>query len=166
MTSAWSAASSDVYTSSRCLHGLALQGNAPRVFARTNSWGVPVPAIGVAVLFALLAFMSAGAGRAGEVFGWFANMTSVCGLLVWAGILTVYLRFFYGARAQGLDRREFAYRAPLQPYLSFYALGMILIVLIFSKYTVFLKGHWNTADFITSYLVSPHVLVLRTTHRR
>ncbi|BGP00891.1 hypothetical protein NBRC10513v2_001015 [Rhodotorula toruloides] len=152
LTSAWSAASSDVYTSSRCLHGLALQGNAPRVFARTNSWGVPVPAIGVAVLFALLAFMSAGAGRAGEVFGWFANMTSVCGLLVWGSILIVYLRFYWGAKAQGLDRREFAYRAPFQPYLSYYALGMIVIVLIFSKYTVFLKGHWNTADFITSYL--------------
>jgi hypothetical protein len=35
---AWSAASSDLYTSSRTLYGLALQGNAPRWFAKTTCW--------------------------------------------------------------------------------------------------------------------------------
>jgi amino acid permease len=29
-----------------------------------------------------------------------------------------YLRFFYGLKAQGINRRELPYRAPLQPYLT------------------------------------------------
>ena len=37
LTSAWSAASSDLYTSSRAIYGLALAGNAPRIFTRTTS---------------------------------------------------------------------------------------------------------------------------------
>jgi len=67
LTSAWSAASSDMYTASRTLYGLALQGNAPRILARTTSWGVPWGGIIVGSAFALLAYMAAGAGQAGEV---------------------------------------------------------------------------------------------------
>jgi amino acid transporter len=86
LTSAWSAASSDLYTSSRALYGLALNGNAPRVLARVNGYGLPWVAVTVCILFSFLSFMSAANGKAGEAFGWFANMTSCCGLLTWAGI--------------------------------------------------------------------------------
>lgn len=76
LTSAWSAASSDLYTSSRTLYGLALQGNAPRWFAKTTSWGLPARACLLGIAFACLAYLSAGAGTAGKVFGWLANMCS------------------------------------------------------------------------------------------
>ncbi|GAA5896954.1 hypothetical protein JCM6882_007315 [Rhodosporidiobolus microsporus] len=152
LTSAWSAASSDLYTSSRALYGLALQGNAPRVFARTNSWGLPWPALVVNVAFLFLAYMAAGAAQAGKVFGWFSNMTSVCGLITWGAICVTYIRFYHGAKAQGFDRSTIPYRAPLQPYLTYFALVMICLILFFSKFAVFVNGHWDTADFITSYL--------------
>ncbi|GAA6048096.1 hypothetical protein JCM3770_000189 [Rhodotorula araucariae] len=152
LTSAWSAASSDMYTASRALYGLAIQGNAPRVFARTTSWGLPWVGCLAGAAFALLAYMAAGAGKAGEVFGWLASITSVCGLLVWFGIITTYLRFHRGARQQGIDRRAWPYYAPCQPYLSYYALVMLVLILFFSKFSVFIDGQWNTADFITSYL--------------
>lgn len=74
LTSAWSAASSDLYTSSRALYGLALNGNAPRVLARVNGYGLPWVAVTVCILFSFLSFMSAANGKAGEAFGWFANM--------------------------------------------------------------------------------------------
>lgn len=78
---------------------------------------------------------------------------SSCGLIVWFGIGITYLRFFYGLKAQGIDRRELPYRAPLQPYLAMYSISMIFLILLFANYTVFIKGHWDTASFITSYLV-------------
>lgn len=78
---------------------------------------------------------------------------SSCGLIVWFGIGITYLRFFYGLKAQGIDRRELPYRAPLQPYLTIYSVSMIFLILFFANYTVFIKGHWDTASFITSYLV-------------
>lgn len=53
--------------------------------------------------------------------GWFANMTSVAGLVTWQAIFFIYFRFYKGVKVQGLDRKaDFPYRAPLQPYLSIY----------------------------------------------
>ncbi|GAA6030152.1 hypothetical protein JCM8097_009289 [Rhodosporidiobolus ruineniae] len=152
LTSAWSAASSDLYVSSRALAGLALQGNAPRCFARTNSWGVPWLSVAAGIAVAFLAYMSCGAGTAGQVFGWFTNMTSVAGLLIWWSICLIYLRFYYAAKKQGFDRSELVYRAPLQPYLTYFTMVMLSLVLFFTKFTVFVNGHWDTADFVTSYL--------------
>ncbi|GAA5932163.1 hypothetical protein JCM3775_004255 [Rhodotorula graminis] len=152
LTSAWSAAASDMYTASRTLHGLALQGNAPRILSRTTSWGVPWAGIIVSSAFALLAYMAAGAGQAGEVFGWFVNMTSISGLLVWLGILITYVRFHRGAKLQGIERRALPYFAPCQPYLTYYGILMIVVILFFSKFTVFIDGQWDTADFVTTYL--------------
>lgn len=34
-----------------------------------------------------------------------------------------------------------------------YSVSMIFLILFFANYTVFIKGHWDTASFITSYLV-------------
>ena len=60
--------------------GLAVAGNAPKIFARTSSKGLPYPAIFFCSMFALLAFMGINSGS-GRVFQWFANMTSVAGYI-------------------------------------------------------------------------------------
>ena len=70
LTSAWSAASSDLYTSSRALYGLALNGQAPAILKKTNRWGLPWVAVLVGVAFSLLSFMSVGSTSAGTVFGY------------------------------------------------------------------------------------------------
>ena len=53
LTAALSVYNSGMYANSRMLYGLAQQGNAPKVFAKTNKQGVPVPAV---LLSALLIF--------------------------------------------------------------------------------------------------------------
>jgi amino acid permease len=92
--------------------------------------------------FGFLSYMSAGSTTAGQVFGYFAALTSVCGLISWAAICWTYIRFyngrsfidyetqsseprlisFIGMKAQGIDRSTLPYRAPLQPYAAYYAL--------------------------------------------
>jgi len=42
----------------------------------------------------------------GKVFNWFANMTSIAGLMTWFGISITYIRFYAGIKAQGISRRE------------------------------------------------------------
>lgn len=76
LTSAWSAASSDLYTSSRALYGLALNGQAPAFLKKTNSYGLPYYCIAVGVAFSLLSYMSAGSKSAGTVFNYFANVSA------------------------------------------------------------------------------------------
>ncbi|KAN0125126.1 amino acid permease [Russula decolorans] len=151
LTSAWSAASSDLYTSSRALYGLAIAGNAPSIFKKTLRNGLPVTALILSSSFALLAFMGVHAGS-GKVFNWFANMTSVAGLLTWFGISVTYIRFYTGMKVQGIDRSSLPFSSRLQPYAAWYAAISCLIICMFSGWQVFLRGNWTTADFITSYL--------------
>ncbi|KAG8687711.1 hypothetical protein FRC08_011836 [Ceratobasidium sp. 394] len=75
VTSSWSGANCDLYTSSRSLYGLAMSGNAPKIFRRVNRNGLPWVSVIFCSLFSTLSFMSINAG-AGRVFGWLANLAS------------------------------------------------------------------------------------------
>ena len=54
LTAALSVYNSGVYCNSRMLHGLAQQGNAPRILGKVDKRGVPVPAIMLSALVTLL----------------------------------------------------------------------------------------------------------------
>jgi amino acid transporter len=108
----------------------------------------------------------------GKVFNWFANMTAIAGLLTWFGISVTYIRFYAGMKVQGIDRATLPFASRLQPYAAWYAAIWCLIICFvgvsgafhpqldidpncftqFSGWSVFLRGEWVTADFITSYL--------------
>lgn len=136
LTSAMSAGSSDLYTSSRAIYGLALAGNAPSIFRHTSKKGLPIIAVPFCSLFAFLAYMGVSSG-AGRVFNWFVNMTAVAGLMAWFGISLTYLRFYKGLKAQGIDRSTLPYASKLNPYAAWYALVICPIVcfvsILFSK---------------------------------
>ncbi|KAJ8596545.1 amino acid permease [Rhizopogon salebrosus TDB-379] len=152
LTSAWSASSSDLYTSSRAIYGLAAAGNAPKVFLRTTRSGMPYVAVIFCASFSLLAFMAVSSG-AGKVFGWFANMTSVAGLMTWFGISVTYIRFYKGMKVQGIDRKTLPYSTRFQPYAAWYGACSTITICFFSGWSVFLKGKWDTATFVTNYIL-------------
>ncbi|GAA5847830.1 hypothetical protein JCM9279_006654 [Rhodotorula babjevae] len=153
LTAATSAASSGLYTASRCLYGLALNDNAPRVFARLNRYGLPYVSVATGIAFGSLAFMSAGTHDAAVVFNWLASFCSVGGLLSWACICFCYIRFFHAAKAQDISRNFFPYRAPLQPYAAYIAFVGFSIILLVQGFHLLLRGRWDTSDFITRYLM-------------
>ncbi|KAG2077105.1 amino acid permease [Suillus decipiens] len=152
LTSAWSASSSDLYTASRAIYGLAASGNAPKFFLRTTRNGVPYAAVLFSASFSLLAFMAVSTS-AGSVFDWFSNMTSVAGLMTWFGISVTYLRFYKGMQVQGIDRKTLPYYTNLQPYAAWWGTGATITVCFFSGWSVFLKGNWSTATFVTNYIL-------------
>lgn len=155
LTSAWSAASSDLYTSTRALYGLAISRNAPRIFARTSRTGLPYISLAFCAAFCCLAYMGINTGS-NKVFGWFSNMTAIAGLMTWFGIGYTYTRWYAGLKAQGIDRRTLPFRSPLQPFAAWYVVGSTFTVCFFSGFGVFLTDSWDTATFVTNYL--PFVL--------
>ncbi|KAJ7122736.1 amino acid permease/ SLC12A domain-containing protein [Mycena epipterygia] len=155
LTSAWSAGSSDLYTSSRALYGLAAAGNAPRIFLKALPNGLPIASLIFCSLFSCLAFMGVTSGS-GKVFTWFSNMTSIAGLMTWFGICLTYIRFYEGMKAQGYDRKHLPFASPLQPFAAWYAMIFCVIICFFSGWATFLKGNWVVANFVTNYL--PFVL--------
>ena len=81
-TSAFSAGNSFLFCASRVLYGLAVRGQAPRVFAYCTKGGLPIVAVLTSSAFGLLAFMNVSAG--GEtVFNWFVSLSAVGGFISW-----------------------------------------------------------------------------------
>ena len=70
LTSIFSTGSSFMFCSSRALHMLALEGQAPRIFARTNKMGTPYVAVGTIALFGCLSYLSMSENSAKGMFTW------------------------------------------------------------------------------------------------
>ncbi|TYJ54809.1 hypothetical protein B9479_004480 [Cryptococcus floricola] len=155
LISAWSAGNSDLYASSRTLYALALEGQMPRILRRCTKRGLPIYCVAITGIFGVLAYMNTGGDTAETAFNWLYNLSAITGIITWWAILLAYLRFYYGLKKQGLSRDEFPYRAPFQPYLSWYGFLFFSVIILFNGFTVFLKGNWDTSTFIAAYITLP-----------
>ncbi|GAA5984516.1 hypothetical protein JCM11641_007008 [Rhodosporidiobolus odoratus] len=159
LIAAFSAGNSDLYAASRTLYGLACDGQAPRIFAYCTKNGLPLWSLVATSLWAFLAYMCVSTGG-NEAFNYLVAISSVTGLINWWCILLSYLRFYYAAKKQGLDRQEFPYRAPFQPYLSYFGFVMITLIIIFSDFNVFLRDSWDVGSFLTAYITIPWFAIM------
>lgn len=89
---------------------------------------------------------------AGQVFTWLANLGSITGLIAWATITFTFIRYHKACKIQGFDRNTLAFKAPLQPYLSYASCIMTCIVIFFNGYYLFLRDSWSSADFVVNYI--------------
>lgn len=151
LTSALSSGSSILYVCTRTLYGLSISGNAPRVFSKVNSNGLPVYCYLVGIAMGSLSLMSAAEGKAGRVFGFLVSMTSVSGLLTWASIFATYIRFHGGMAVQRYDKSQLPYRSPLGPKAAWGGLLCCVVIIITNGFEVFLKGCWDFEAFFTCY---------------
>ncbi|EFX05535.1 amino acid permease [Grosmannia clavigera kw1407] len=159
ITSALSSGSACVYLASRTLFGLSREGHAPKFFQHCNRFGVPVYAVGATAIFLPLAYLVLGSS-ASVVFGWFVNITTVSGLIGWAVLEISFLRMYYAFKAQGHSRDELPYKSPLQPYTAWFALVFVILVILFSGFSVFFPGHFTASGFLTAYVNIPIFIVL------
>jgi amino acid transporter len=150
LISAWSAGNSDLYAASRTLYALSLEGKFPKIFRKCTRGGLPIYSVVLTGLFGCLAYLSSGGDTATKVFDWLYNISAISGLLTWWTILISYLRFYYGLKKQGLSRDSHPYRAPWQPWLSWYGLIWFTLILFLCGFTVFLEGNWDTSSFFAS----------------
>lgn len=154
LISAFSAGSSYVYVSSRTLYAMALDRQAPAWFRKVDKRGIPWLAVLVSWLVGALSYLGVSSGG-GTVFTWLSALSAVAGLFAWATCCYAYLRFRKAYTLQGYDRAALPYRARLQPYASWFSIVMCAIVILFSGWSVFLKGNFTASGFLTSYLGIP-----------
>lgn len=152
----FSAANSDLYISTRSLYSLAIDGNAPRIFARTNDRGVPIYALGVSSCLALLAFISVDVG-AFATFQYFVSLVTIFGILTWVSILISHIYFVRARRAQVVPDTALAYVSPFGINGSFISLIFALVILLFNGFADFApdpitgeRFRWRT--FIVNYI--------------
>lgn len=159
LTSAWSSGNTGLLIGSRILYGMALEGRAPKIFTKTNRFGIPWVSVSFFSAFICLAFLSTSQG-ANVVFTWLQDLVAVAVLVDWLVICIVYLRFYYGMKKQNISRSELPWAAPLQPYLAWTSLIIFSLLLLTGGYVTFLHGHWDTETFISSYFNIPLILAL------
>ncbi|KNZ74228.1 Dicarboxylic amino acid permease [Termitomyces sp. J132] len=147
-----SAANSDLYIGSRTLYGLAVEGKAPVIFKKVNRMGVPWPSLIMCTLFCGLVFLNVKSSSA-KVFTWFVNLVSTAGALTWMCIAFCHIRFMKALKAHGLTRENLPYKAPFQPWGSWFALIATAIITFFKGFDTFLP--FTVDAFITSYIIVP-----------
>ncbi|KAG2015889.1 lysine/arginine permease, variant 2 [Coprinopsis cinerea AmutBmut pab1-1] len=148
--SAVSSANACTFLASRTLHGMALDCNAPRFFLRLNRYHVPYIAVLASAAWGVVSFLSVDRG-ASQAFMWLMSIVTTAGLVSWIVICITYLRFFDGLREQGIEREALPYKSPLQPYLTYYALSMNVLIVLTCGWTSFVNG-FDGALFLYNYL--------------
>ncbi|KAI8712746.1 AA-permease domain-containing protein [Fusarium sp. LHS14.1] len=145
-----SAASSDIYCSSRSLYGLAKDGQAPRLFAKARENGNPIYAVAAASVCIALGYMNASKSSS-TVFGYFVSLVTVFAVLNWVAILITHIRFRQALKAQGIATSDLPYEGFMQPYGSYFALFISVLVIIFNGYDAFIP-HFKVDVFILKYI--------------
>lgn len=132
LVAALSVFNSVLYSNSRMLYGMAMHGNAPKIFASLSVHGVPLIATLFSSLLSLIIVLATYFyPQAGNVF---MNLLAlvVSGIVInWAVIIITHLKF--RARFQQENRMEElhfkAFGYPILNYLSLlYLLGMVVVM--------------------------------------
>jgi len=128
LTAALSVYNSCVYSNSRMLYGLAVQGHAPRALLRVNARGVPLASLGVSAVATALC-VGVNYAVPGKALGLLMGL-AVAGMLInWAMISWSHLRFRTAKRAAGVPT---AFPSPLYPFTNWaclaYLAGIVAIM--------------------------------------
>ncbi|KAI8215233.1 putative proline-specific permease put4 [Colletotrichum sp. SAR 10_76] len=158
LSSAWSAGNSFFYASTRVLYAAALDGTAPAVL-KFERFGVPYACVAATTALSCLVYLNV-SNRAAEVFFWISNLSAVSTLIVWASVCVTYLRFYHGLRHHGVDRDTLPYKAPLQPFLAYFAVCFCLVVALFNGFDAFFPGRFSAKTFVPPYIDIPIFLSL------
>lgn len=157
LTSIVSSANSGSYASTRMLYAMARKGDAPKIFSRLSTRGVPVFALILTTLIGLLAFISNTKGGS-VAYTWLVNASGLTGFIAWVGIAISHYRFRRAYVAQGKDLNDLKYKAKWFPFGPIFALIISIGVIIGQDPASF--THLNLEKIAITYLSVPLFIVL------
>ncbi|KAH7077379.1 amino acid permease/ SLC12A domain-containing protein [Paraphoma chrysanthemicola] len=160
--SAWSSGNSFLFLSSRSLYGLALSGNAPKIFKTCSKKGVPYYAVACSSLFCALAYLNVGSSSA-VVFNWFVNLTNTSGFISWICCGIIYLRFRKAREAQNVT--ELPYTSPVGKWGAYTIIVSFTFLCLINGFDVFWSENWNISSFFTAYVGIPMFFLFYGGHR-
>ena len=152
LTAVLSAGNSGLYASTRMLHSMALQGQAPAWFSYVNRHGVPVRALGATALVGAAGFLTAVVGQ-NTAYAWLVNVSALCGFIVWLGIAACHFRFRRAYVLQGNDPADLPYQAPWFPLGPVLAFTLCALVILGQNYEAVFKG--QLVEVLSSYIGLP-----------
>lgn len=152
MTSVFSSGNGLLFSATRTLYGMALRGEAPRVFAKCTKAGIPLYALGATLCWCLLSFLQIGKSSA-EVLQWLATLVTAMQLLNYGATAVTYRHFYAALQAQNVDRGTLPYRGRFQPYTSYFAMFGTTIMLLLQGFDLFIADGWSLEYFFLDYIM-------------
>lgn len=124
LTAALSVYNSGIYSNARMLYGLAQQGNAPKVFAKLNTRGVPVVGVLVSSACTLVAVVL-NYLVPGKVFMYLIAVAVLAAIISWIVIIIANLKF---RAAKGADVAKLDFKVPWHPYSNYVCLAFMIMI--------------------------------------
>lgn len=136
LTAALSCCNSGIYTTGRMVYNLALQGSAPKVFAKLNGSKVPKNAIlassGCMFIGVVLNYFIPG-----KAFTYVAAVATFAGLFAWFIILLSHIKYRKTLTEDEVKNLKFKSKGyPYVNYISLAYLVFVFIMMAFNKDTV------------------------------
>ncbi len=131
LTAALSACNGGIFSTARMLYSLAVQGQAPRAFAKVDRNGVPRRAVLVSMA-ALLGGVALNYLVPEKVFVWVTSISTFGAVWTWAVILVAQMQF--RRSLSPAQRKALAFRMPFWPYGSWIALAFLAGVVALMAY--------------------------------
>ncbi|KAL2833021.1 amino acid permease/ SLC12A domain-containing protein [Aspergillus cavernicola] len=150
MTSIFSAGNGLLFAATRTLHGMSMEGHAPRFLSRCTKGGVPIWALAVSLSFCLLAFLQVNSSSA-EAMTYLVDLVTCCQLINYGSTALTYRHFYSALAKQGISRDTLPYKGRFQPYTSYLAMGGTAFMLLAGGYDLFLTGGWDVMWFFLDY---------------
>ncbi|KAL6410731.1 General amino acid permease AGP2 [Ilyonectria robusta] len=150
MTSIFSAGNGLLFSATRTLHGMSIEGHAPRFFSKCTKGGVPIWALLFSLCFCLLAFLQVNSSSA-EVMTYLVDLVTCCQLINYGFTALTYRHFYSALKKQGISRDTLPYKGRFQPYTSYLAMGGTTFMLLAGGYSLFLSGGWDVMWFFLDY---------------
>ncbi|WP_046204676.1 amino acid permease [Corynebacterium argentoratense] len=163
LTSILSAGNSGLYASTRMLYALAESGQAPKLFSKLNSRGVPIPALIATTAIGALCFISSLIGD-GAAYTWLINASGLAGFITWMGIAWCHYKFRRAFLAQGHSVNELPFKAIFFPLGPIVALLMCAFVVAGQNLEVY-TGNIDLGTLISAYVGLPLFLALWWGHK-
>lgn len=148
LLSGWSCGNAYLYSSSRTLYSLALDGQAPKIFLKCTKAGNPIYAVMTVSLIGCITFLVA-SNAAVTVFDWFVSLCTCGFVLSYLFMQVTWVGWYRGLKAQGVSRDSLHWKAPLMPYAAYIGIGFGSLVLLFLGFDVFVP--FSVQGFVTSY---------------
>ena len=164
LTAVLSAGNSGLYASTRMLYAMAKAGDAPEIFTKLNSRGVPVPALLATAAFGVFAFLTSLIGE-GTAYNWLINISGMSGFIAWLGIAIAHYRFRRAFHAQGKSLDAIPFKALFYPFGPIFATILCLIIIAGQNYTAFTGDTIDWYGASVAYIGIPVFLLVYAAYK-
>jgi len=158
LTSVLSCGNSGLYSSARLLYAMSNEGRAPKIFSKTNTHGVPMPALFLTLGIAVGGFLASLIPGI-DLFGFLINTVGLSGFFAWLSISICHYRFRRAWLKQGHTIDELKFKAKFFPFGAIAGMVLCSIVIFGSNIWIWQWG-FNWFDFISNYFMLPLFLAV------